>query len=184
MNITRTTSLFAVLASAALLATGPVSAHAEAGPPGDIPDNQAFVKFHGAGYSLKVPEGWPRTQKAFSVTFSDKYNSIRVDISKASSRPTVSSVTKIDLAKLRATVKGFAQPKVTAVKRRAGTAILVTYRATSPPNAVTGKSITNDVERYAFWRGGKLAVLTLQAPKGSDNVDPWKLVTDSFAWVR
>ena len=34
-------------------------AQADSGPPGDIPDNQAFVTFRGAGYSLKVPEGWP-----------------------------------------------------------------------------------------------------------------------------
>ncbi len=57
-------------------------------------------------------------------------------------------------------------------------------RAASAPNPVTGKSVTNDVERYEFWHAGKLVTLTLAAPQGSDNVDPWKLVTDSFTWTR
>lgn len=184
MHTIRRTPLVAVLAAATLLAAAPVVAHAEAGPPGDIPDNQAYVTFRGAGYSLKVPEGWRRTQKASQVSFADKYNSIGVTVSKEARRPTVASVTRVDLAKLRATVKGFAQPKVTSVKRPAGTAILVTYRARSQANVVTGKTVTNDVERYTFWRAGKLAVLSLQAPRGSDNVDPWKIVTDSFTWTR
>jgi hypothetical protein len=49
---------------------------------------------------------------------------------------------------------------------------------------VTGKTITNDVERYELWRAGKLAIVTLQAPHGSDNVDAWKLVTSSFRWTK
>ena len=184
MNTIRRIPLVAALVAAAILVASPVSAYAEKGPPGDIPDNQAFVTFRGAGYSLKIPEGWPRTKTTSRVTFADKYNSIRVDSSKAGTRPTRSSVIRSELPKLRATVKGFALANVTSVKRPAGTAILVTYRATSAPNPVTGKTVTNDVERYEFFQNGKLAVLTLQAPKGSDNVDPWKIVTDSFRWTR
>ena len=35
----------------------------EVNPAGDIPDNQAYVAYAppGAGYSVKVPEGWART---------------------------------------------------------------------------------------------------------------------------
>jgi len=47
---------------------------------------------------------------------------------------------------------------------------------------VTGKVVRDDVERYEFWRGGTEAVLTLSGAAGSDNVDPWRLVTDSFTW--
>lgn len=184
MTTIRRTSSIAALATAAILVASPVAAHAETPPPGDIPDNQAFVTFRGASYSVKVPEGWRRTQRPSGVTFADKYNSIRVDVSKAAKGPSVSSVAKVELKRLKAAVKGFSQPRVTSLRRPAGAAILVTYRATSAPNPVTGKTVTNDVERYEFWRGGKLAVLTLQAPKGSDNVDPWKIVTDSFAWTR
>ena len=38
---------------------------AEKNPPGDIPDDQVFVAYtsRAGGYSLKVPEGWARTEK-------------------------------------------------------------------------------------------------------------------------
>jgi len=184
MHTIRRTSLLSALAAVAVLVASPVVARADNPPPGDIPDNQAFVTFHGAGYSLKTPEGWARRQKPSQVTFTDKFNAIRVDVVRAAKAPTVGSVLKTELPRLRATVKGFSQPRVTTVKRPAGTAVLVTYRAASAPSAVTGKTVTNDVERYEFWRAGKLVVLTLQAPRGSDNVDPWRIVTDSFAWAR
>jgi hypothetical protein len=60
----------------------------------------------------------------------------------------------------------------------------MTYRAASAPDSVTGKSITQDIERYSYWKAGRLATVTLAAPKGSDNVDAWKLVTTSFRWTR
>jgi hypothetical protein len=40
------------------------------------------------------------------------------------------------------------------------------------------------VERYAFWRSGREVVLTLSGAKGADNVDPWRMVTDSFRWLQ
>ena len=166
----------------ALLATASGNALAAPNPPGDIPDNQAFVTFKGAGYSLKTPEGWARTTVGVATTFTDKYNSIAVTIGRSATAPTAASVGKLDVAKLKATAKHFQLVKVTRVRRKAGSAIVVSYRADSAPNSVTGKVITNDVERYSFWKAGRLATLTLQGPKGSDNVDPWKLVTDSFRW--
>ena len=48
--------------------------------------------------------------------------------------------------------------------------------------AVTGKVRRNAVERYVFFHGGRDVVLTLSGPAGADNVDPWKLVTDSLRW--
>jgi len=39
-----------------------------------------------------------------------------------------------------------------------------------------------NVERYAFWRAGTTVILTLSGPQGADNVDPWRMVTDSFGW--
>lgn len=50
------------------------------------------------------------------------------------------------------------------------------------PNSVTGKTIRLAVERYEFWAKGTEAIVTLSGPVGADNVDPWKLVTDSFTW--
>jgi hypothetical protein len=162
----------------------PASSMAETPPPGDIPDNQAFVVYHGSGYSLKVPEGWSRTTRAGTATFVDKYNGITVVTMQRGRVPTVDSAKRSEIAQLKAATKGFAQPVVSAVSRPAGSGVLVTYRARSAPNSVTGKSITDDVERYELWRAGKLAVITLQAPHGSDNVDAWRLVTSSLRWAK
>ncbi len=47
---------------------------------GDIPDNQAFVAFTppAGGFSVKVPEGWARTEAGGVVTFTDKANSVHI----------------------------------------------------------------------------------------------------------
>jgi hypothetical protein len=71
---------------------------------------------------------------------------------------------------------------VTTVARPAGRVVLIRYQARSRRDEVTGRTIVNDVERYEFWKAGQLAVVTLQAPHGSDNVDPWRVVTTSFRW--
>jgi hypothetical protein len=156
----------------------------EQSPPGDIPDNQAFVRFtpSGANFSVKVPEGWARSTSGGSVTFTDKLNSI--DIAEASARavPTVRAARQTDVPKLAKSVNGFRAGTVTSVARPAGRAIRITYLAEAPANAVTGKSGTDAVERYVFFHRGHKLVLTLSGPKGADNVDPWKIVTDSVRW--
>lgn len=184
MRSTSLRTLVTAVSAASLAVAAPGIAAAAANPPGDIPDNQAFVTFRGPAYALQVPEGWQRTVSGAAVRFSDKYNSIDAVVAPAAKAPTLDSVPRSELPRLARSVKGFAGAKVTVVHRKAGTAILITYRAVSAPNPVTGKSVTNDVERYEFWRAGKLVTLTLAAPHGSDNVDPWKLVTDSFTWTK
>jgi hypothetical protein len=181
---TRRSFLTASLVASAVLTAGSAAGHADTGPPGDIPDNQAFVTYRGQGYSLKTPEGWGRTARGSVVTFRDKFNSIRIETAASATKPTVASVKQHDVHSLRTAAKGFSLRSVTRVTRPAGPAILMTYRAASAPDAVTGKSITEDIERYSFWKGGRVAVVTLAAPKGSDNVDAWKLITTSFRWTR
>ncbi|MDP9258588.1 MAG: hypothetical protein M3Q31_18845 [Actinomycetota bacterium] len=166
----------------AVLVVTPAIAQADTPTPGDIPDNQAFVRFTTASYSLVAPEGWARTTNGPRVTLTDKYNSIRVEIGAAAKAPTVRSVTSVELPRLRSGIPGFRSPTVTSLVRRAGRVVLVRYQARSRRDAVTGRTVLNDVERYEFWKSGRVAVLTLQAPHGSDNVDPWRTVTDSFRW--
>ena len=40
------------------------------------------------------------------------------------------------------------------------------------------------VKRFELWRDGKTVVLTVSGPVGADNVDPWRIVTDSFTWSQ
>jgi hypothetical protein len=81
-------------------------------------------------------------------------------------------------------VKGFAKPKVSSVSRTAGSATRITYLAQSAADPVTGKVRRNAVERYVFFHAGRDVVLTLTGPDGADNVDPWKIVTNSLRWTR
>ncbi len=163
---------------------GPNPNATETPPPGDIPDNQAFVPYSPASraYSIKVPEGWAMTKAGQATLFTDKFNSIRAETRAVSAAPTVASAKATELPAIKAAAHGFVPGAVTTVARTAGTAIKITYRADSAPNAVTGKVVVEAVERYAFWRHGTEVVLTLSAPVGSDNVDPWRTVTDSFGW--
>jgi hypothetical protein len=168
-------------------AAKPAAPHApEVSPAGDIPDNQAFVTYSpaGAGFTVKVPEGWARTTTASgATTFTDKLNSITVAKPTAGKAPTTAGGTATEIPRLAKTVKGFAGGRASTVTRTAGKAVRVTYLADSAPDAVTGRSHRNAVERYEFFRSGTRAVLTLAGPQGADNVDPWKIVTDSFAWT-
>ena len=157
----------------------------ESSPPGDIPDNQAYVAYSPAsgGYQIKVPEGWARSSAGSAVVFSDKYNTIRVELRSASAAPTVASAKRAELPMLANSTLGFRSGTVSSVTRTAGPAVLITYQAASPPNDVTGKSVLLDVERYEFWSRGVAAILTLSGSVGSDNVDPWRSVTNSFGWT-
>ena len=155
----------------------------DASPAGDIPDTQAYVRFVSPDgtYSLKVPEGWARAQTGAVTVFADKFNSVRVEALIAP--PTAASATGDEIAAIAAATPGFKLGNVSTVKRTAGDARRVTYRAESGRDAVTGKSVRLAVERYELTRNGRQVTITLSAPVGSDNVDPWKTITNSFRWT-
>jgi hypothetical protein len=163
----------------------PGSHATESAPPGDIPDTQAFVAYPSTTgrYSVNVPEGWARTSAGRTVAFTDKYNSIQIATSAMATAPTVTSARTSELPVIGAAASGFRAGDVKTVTRTAGSAILITYQADSAPNPVTGKVALEAVERYEFWRSGTEVTITLASPVGSDNVDPWRKVTDSFAWT-
>ncbi|MGV9849520.1 hypothetical protein ACWDWU_12175 [Streptomyces sp. NPDC003442] len=162
--------------------TGP--APAESNPPGDIPDNQVYVAYRppAGGFTVKVPEGWARSATHATTTFSDKLNKVEIAQASAGTAPTVQSVRAHMVPALRKQAPHFALGGVTTVHRKAGSAIRITYRTDSPPNQVTGKRVRDSVERYVFFHNGRQVVLTLAGPVGADNVDPWRIVSDSLRW--
>jgi hypothetical protein len=190
--------LLAGVAAAALVAAGCGSSSAGGGatanstnpnapeksPAGDIPDNQAYVPYSPprAGYSVKVPEGWSRSSASGATTFTDKLNSITMETRPAAAPMTVRDARHRDIPQLAQSARGFHAGRVMTVQRKAGSAIRITYTAAGRPNPVTGKAVTDAVERYVFFHNGKDVILTLSGPKGADNVDPWRIVTDSVAW--
>jgi hypothetical protein len=158
----------------------------EVSPAGDIPDNQAYVAYSppGGGYAVKVPEGWARTTSNGVTSFTDKLNRVELQTVPAPVALTVRDARRTELPKLATRVAGFKAGTVSTVTRPAGAVVRITYEARSPVNAVTGRSHTESVERYVFFRKGQDVVLTLSGPKGADNVDPWKIVTDSLHYTR
>jgi len=158
----------------------------EVNPAGDIPDNQAYVAYTppGGGFTVKVPEGWARSSAGGAVTFTDKLNTIRVESKAAQAPLTARDARQTEVPKLASSVSGFRRGTVTAVARKAGTAVRITYLAKAKADPVTGKTGQDAVERYVFFHNGKDVILTLSGPKGADNVDPWKIVTDSVTWSR
>lgn len=166
---------------------GPTAASGgkEVSPPGDIPDNQAFVVYDppSGRYTLKVPEGWSRSDTSDSASFTDKFNSILVAVRDAPAAPTVDSAQTDEFAAVVADDPCALLVSAEVVARPAGTAVFIRYQTDSSPDAVTGKVVRDDVERYEFWRNGTEVVLTLSGAVGADNVDPWKIVTNSFAWL-
>ncbi|PZS34010.1 MAG: hypothetical protein DLM61_04315, partial [Pseudonocardiales bacterium] len=87
---------------------GPNPNATESAPPGDIPDNQAFVPYapKGTGYRLQVPEGWAMTQPGRATLFTDKYNSIRIEKLTVAKAPTVASATSTVLPRIKAAAHG------------------------------------------------------------------------------
>lgn len=169
------------------IATSPVDAPSaaatESNPPGDIPDNQAFVAYTlpGGRVSVKVPEGWGRSTSGTHTVFSDKLNRIEIAVSR-NAAPTAASVTRDDMAKLERSVPKFTLGKVSTTQRSGGPVVLITYQGDSAQDPVTGKVVRDALERYSYFRNGQRLDLTLSGPANADNVDPWRIVSDSVAW--
>jgi hypothetical protein len=161
---------------------GALSAEAQSAATGDIPDNQVFLTFANsvAGYRVSYPEGWTRRGDGGDVTFSDKNNIVHIVIADGPA-PTVASV-ESELAALQRknpTLK-FEAPH--AVTLRSGSAIKATYTTESASNPVTGKRVLLIVDRYELGHAGKHATVDLGTAKGVDNVDAYRMMSNSFHW--
>ncbi|MGH2934199.1 MAG: hypothetical protein ACRDL2_06745 [Gaiellaceae bacterium] len=164
---------------AATSGAGALQAEANATAAGDIPDNQVFLVFRDprAGYSMKYPEGWAQQGAGDRVSFRDKNNIIRAVVS-AGPAWTRAGV-QADVRALKgARVQG--SPQAMTLSGRP--AFKVVYRSVSASNPVTGKRVTLSVDRYYLWKRGRRAVLDLGEPVGVDNVDAYRLISESFRW--
>jgi hypothetical protein len=189
--------LLAVSAVAVCLALAGCSSPASSGSPsaasptennpvGDIPDNQVYVPYSppDGSFTVDVPEGWARTDVANGVSFTDKLNTVTVQELTGRPRPTPDSVRAGELADAVAHARNATPNAVEQVTLPAGPAIHASYSADAAPDPVTGRTVRDDVELYGYWKNGTEVLLTLSAPHGADNVDPWKTISTSFAWQR
>jgi hypothetical protein len=153
---------------------------AEKNPPGDIPDDQVFVSYASpvGGYSLKVPEGWARSEKGPDVDFVDKFDGVAVSVAAVAAAPTVKDV----VAGLEKPEKAVRVVSSKEIRLPGGQALLIKYESDSEANPVTNKRIRLENEAYVFYKDNKTATLKLWAPRGADNADQWKLMSESFRW--
>lgn len=156
----------------------------ETNPAGDIPDSQVYVPFTlpDGSFTVSVPEGWSRSTDGNATVFTDKTNTVRLESLAQPTAPTVQSVKTQVVPAIAAATPGYQPGSVSMVQRDAGPAVLATYQATSPPNGVIDKLITDAVQRYEFWHAGRTAIITVSGPVGADNVDPWSTITNSVVW--
>ena len=157
-------------------------AAAESSSLGDIPDDQVFVTYSSPlGFAVKVPEGWARGETDAAVSFADKYNRIEIALGQAEAAPTEPLIKKM-AADLERADPAFKLTKITSIRLPAGSVVAMSFASNSEPNSVTGKAARLENARYFYFHDGKLATLTLSAPMGADNVDVWKLISESFHW--
>jgi hypothetical protein len=118
------------------------------------------------------------------LVFTDKLNRVEVFTAPASKQPTPASVKAAELPGIGRSVKTFHLQSITTVTRHAGPAVRIAYLGDSKPNPVTGKVGTLAFERYDFFHNGREYVVLVSSPKGSDNVDPWRIITNSVRYGK
>lgn len=163
-------------------AGGQSAVPAEQNPPGDIPDNIAFVRYANATgkYSFTHPEGWAESTRGSTVTFTDKLNGVQVQPGKLTAAPTVESAKQHDVPALTSSQAAFELRNVTAVSEPGGIGVRIVYRRNSAPDPVTGRQYRDEVERYELVTAGREVVVELFGPVGSDNVDAYKTMITSL----
>jgi len=160
------------------------AAPAATAAPGDIPDSTIYVPYQAAAghLQIKVPEGWSRTTTATSATFTSSLNSIKVMWMPMTAAPTVNSVRATAVPALKTSASAFRLQSVHPVSLTGGPAVELVYLVNSAANPVTGRRYRLVVERFALYHHGRGAVLSLSSAVGADNVDPWRIVSQSFRW--
>lgn len=156
------------------------------GAGGDIPDSQTFIDYSSPKreYNLKVPEGWARTGTEKDVSFIDKFNGLKVELRDFAVPLGIDSASSLIVPEIVKAGRAVAVKSVASLQRKGGKAIVVTFESNSEPNPVTNRQIRLEDKTYLFSEKGKIAIITVWAPWGADNVDQWNLISDSFRWQR
>jgi hypothetical protein len=160
-----------------------VAAQREKNPPGDIPDSQVFISYQSPlGLSLKVPEGWARTERDDGARFADKFNAVDLSLTQVANAPSLESAKAVEVPVLIKTGDTVEPGKVESVTLKGGPAIRIRYTSNSEANSVTHRQLRLEHERYLFYHYGRQAALDLSAPVGADNADQWRLMANSLRW--
>jgi hypothetical protein len=132
--------------------TGAVPSEAESAATGDIPDNQAFLAY------TDRPAG-------YTIRYPEGWarQGGGADVTFREKANVIHIVVRAGSAK---SAEG---EKRTSTRKSAA-------------DPVTGKTLPLTVDTYEFPKAGKVAVLELSTPEGVDNVDAYRLISESFRW--
>jgi hypothetical protein len=188
-SATTTASTTAPTASATTTKASCGSSNASAGASeaastasGDIPDNQQFLTYKNsaAGYGISYPEGWARSGKGDAITFQDKSNTITIKVAQGSQPTTASVASELKQEATSDPCLSAGTPQSTSAGPNQ--VIKVTYTTQGPKSPVTGQRPKITVDRYVYFKGGKVATVDLATPVGVDNVDAYRMISESFRW--
>jgi hypothetical protein len=154
---------------------------AESNPPGDIPDNVAFVPYtNAAGYSFTHPEGWAEQEDGTAVTFTDKLNGIHADTESIPAVLDEATARQQEVPRLAAAEPAFELVSVSPESLPAGHGVVIVYRRNSAPDLVTGRQVRDEVEDHLVSNGRSSLRLALFGPVGADNVDAYRTISHSL----
>jgi hypothetical protein len=155
---------------------------AESNPPGDIPDNVAFVPYTNgsAGYSFTHPEGWAEQENGTAVTVTDKLNGIHADTESIPTALDEATARMQEVPRLAAAEPAFELVSVSPASLPAGQGVVIVYRRNSAPDPVTGRQVRDEVEEHLVSNGRSSLRLALFGPVGADNVDAYRTISQSL----
>jgi hypothetical protein len=133
---------------------GEVPSEAQSAATGDIPDNQTFLLFRDP-------------QAGYAIRYPEGW----------ARKGSANDVTFQEKANVIHISVGKGAPR-----NKPG--VKTTYSRFSAPDPVTGKRLRIVIDRYEFTHGGKVAVVDLATPVGVDNVDAYRMISQSFQWQK
>jgi hypothetical protein len=139
-----------------------------------------------AGYSFEYPGGWRVVEKGSDVRIARFGNAVTAVVRPRDHAPFYKGYQQQLDTMLNQhddkIISKIVQPasEITIGKDKVTMAVIEQVRPTGP-----GADAPNDtlvVNRYLFWKDGKLLLLSMSSVKGVNNNDAWNLMANSFRW--
>ena len=139
-----------------------------------------------AGYSFEYPGGWRIAEKGSEVRIARFGNAVTAVIRPRPHAPFYKGYQKQLETMLKQNddkiISKIDQPakEIKVGKDKVTMAVIEQVRPTGP--GADSPKDTLVVNRYLFWKNGKLMLLSMSSVKGVDNNDAWNLMANSFKW--
>jgi hypothetical protein len=139
-----------------------------------------------AGYSFEYPGGWRIAEKGSEVRIARFGNAVTAVIRPRPHAPFYKGYQKQLETMLKQhddkIISKIVQPakQITVGKDKVTMAVIEQVRPTGPGTGAPNDTLV--VNRYLFWKDGKLLLLSMSSVKGVDNNDAWNLMANSFKW--